>query len=90
MSTFVGCGRIDADGSAGTYYDRAPLWDAVVQTGVRPMRLLLRQNPVASAQMMRLGDAIDRCVDAFHPGLELQRQKLRIVARLVQVAAVEP
>jgi hypothetical protein len=33
---------------------------------------------------------VDLCVNALQPRLELERQELRIVPRLVQVAAVEP
>ena len=38
----------------------------------------------------RVLSAVDRCRDAFHPDLQLQRPKLRVVPRLVQVAAMEP
>ncbi|KAA3452615.1 hypothetical protein C7I87_00070 [Mesorhizobium sp. SARCC-RB16n] len=37
-----------------------------------------------------LAAAVDRCGQAKLPGLQLQRQILRIVARLMEVAAMEP
>ena len=43
-----------------------------------------------SVAMMDLRQTVDRRRDAFHARLELQRQELRVVPRLVQVAAVEP
>ena len=43
-----------------------------------------------SAEMMDLLKTVDRGGDAFHARLQLQRQKLGVVAGLVQVAAVEP
>ena len=39
---------------------------------------------------MHLGQTIDRRRDPRMACLQLQREKLRIMARLVQVAAVEP
>src|SRR5258708_3067690 len=43
-----------------------------------------------SAEMMDLLKAIHRRRNAFQPCLELERQKLRIMARLVQVTTMEP
>src|SRR5579872_6452638 len=40
--------------------------------------------------VMHRRHAIDRRRDAFHARLQLQGQELRIVARLVEIAAVEP
>ena len=40
--------------------------------------------------MVRRRQGVHRRRDAFVAGLQLQRQKLRVVPRLVQVAAVEP
>ena len=39
---------------------------------------------------MDLLQSVDRRWDALEARLQLQRQELRIMARLVQVAAVEP
>src|SRR5579875_1616633 len=40
--------------------------------------------------MIRLLQPVDRRREADVPRLQLQRQELRVVARLVQIAAVEP
>src|SRR3954447_14844201 len=45
---------------------------------------------IRSGKVVDLLEAVDRRVDALHARLELQRQVERVVARLVQVAAVEP
>src|SRR3954466_7289051 len=45
---------------------------------------------IRSGKVVDLLEAVDGRVDALHARLELQRQVERVVARLVQVAAVEP
>src|SRR5277367_1544475 len=40
--------------------------------------------------MVDLLKTVDRCVNAFHSRLQLEGQKLRVVAGLVQVTAMEP
>lgn len=44
----------------------------------------------SSAGVVHRRDGVHGRVDALHPGFELDRQELAVVARLVQVAAVEP
>src|ERR1700676_3559976 len=43
-----------------------------------------------SAKMVHFLKAVNRCGNAFHSRLQLEGQKLRVVARLVQVTAMEP
>src|SRR4029077_10339902 len=43
-----------------------------------------------SVQMVDLLKIVDRRGNAFHSRLQLEGQKLRVVARLVQVTAMEP
>src|SRR5215207_2512569 len=64
---------------------------------MKPFGLILslwhRSGPrptARSAKMVHFLEAIHRCRNAFHSRLELERKKLRIVARLVQVTAMEP
>src|SRR3954447_22467931 len=45
---------------------------------------------IRSGKVVDLLEAVDGRVDALHARLELQREVERVVARLVQVAAVEP
>src|SRR3954451_13592742 len=45
---------------------------------------------IRSGKVVALLEAVAGRVDALHARLELQRQVERVVARLVQVAAVEP
>src|SRR5262245_26981680 len=44
----------------------------------------------ALAEMMDFAEAVNWSRKSFHPRLDLQRQELRVVTRLVQVAAVKP
>src|SRR6266850_5848480 len=43
-----------------------------------------------SAEMVDLLKTVNRCGNAFHSRLQREGQKLRVVTRLMQVAAVEP
>src|SRR3954454_13217228 len=45
---------------------------------------------IRSGKVVDLLEAVDGRVDALHARFELQREVERVVARLVQVAAVEP
>jgi hypothetical protein len=50
-----------------------------------------RSRPTGGSRLvMDLLQSVDRRRDSLEAGLQLQRQELRIMARLVQVAAVEP
>jgi hypothetical protein len=50
----------------------------------------LEQSNSPSAEMVHSLETIYRCRKAFHSRLELECKKLRVVARLVQIAAMEP